>query len=56
MTTTRLRRVPDLLLATWAAAQYGLAGVWWTISLTAIGRALVLVAMWHWGRWERGRA
>lgn len=46
-------RIP---LATWAAAQYGLAGVWWTISLTAIGRALVLVAMWHWGRWERGRA
>ena len=46
-------RIP---LATWAAARYGLAGVWWTISVTAIGRALVLAAMWHWGRWERAKA
>lgn len=48
-----LVRIP---MATWAAGVFGLAGVWWTISLTAIGRALVLVAMWQWGRWERGRA
>ena len=46
-------RIP---LATWAAARYGLAGVWWTISLTAIGRAVVLTLMWRWGRWERATA
>lgn len=46
-------RVP---LAAWAAARFGLAGVWWTISVTAIGRALVLMALWHWGGWERSRA
>jgi putative MATE family efflux protein len=48
-----LVRIP---LATWAALHFGLAGVWWTISVTAIGRALVLVALWHWGRWETARA
>lgn len=48
-----LVRIP---LATWAAARFGLGGVWWTISVTAIGRALVLMAMWRWGGWEKAKA
>ena len=43
-------RIP---LAAWAGARYGLAGVWWTISLTACARAVAMAALWRSGRWKR---
>jgi putative MATE family efflux protein len=42
-------RIP---LAAWAAAHYGSAGLWWTIALTALGRAIGMVAIWRAGRWK----
>ena len=49
-TTLTLSRIP---LAAWAASQWGTAGIWWTISLTATARGLAMVALWRWGRWRR---
>ena len=43
-------RIP---LAAWAAARYGIAGLWWTISLTALARAVGMMAIWGAGRWTR---
>jgi putative MATE family efflux protein len=43
-------RVP---IVPFTAARWGSTGIWWTISLTAIGRAASMVALWRWGRWKR---
>jgi len=43
-------RIP---LAAWAAGRYGIAGLWWTISLTALARAAGMMAIWRAGRWKR---
>ncbi|HET7188967.1 MAG TPA: MATE family efflux transporter [Gemmatimonadaceae bacterium] len=43
-------RIP---IAAWAAARYGINGLWWTIALTALGRAAGMMAIWRWGRWKR---
>ena len=43
-------RVP---LAVWAAARWGIDGIWWVISLTAIARSLAMMAIWRAGRWRR---
>lgn len=43
-------RIP---LAAWAAARYGVVGVWWTITLTALLRAVAMLAIWRAGRWKR---
>ena len=43
-------RIP---LAAWAAARYGSAGLWWTISLTALARAVGMLAIWRAGRWKQ---
>jgi putative MATE family efflux protein len=43
-------RIP---LAGWAANAWGSAGIWWVISLTAIGRAAAMSALWKRGRWKR---
>jgi putative MATE family efflux protein len=43
-------RIP---IAAWAAARYGTAGLWWTISLTALARAVAMLAIWRGGRWKR---
>ena len=43
-------RIP---LAAWAASRYGSAGLWWTISLTAIARAAGMMSIWYAGRWKR---
>ncbi len=43
-------RIP---LAGWAANRWGSAGIWWVISLTAIGRAIAMAALWRAGRWKR---
>jgi Na+-driven multidrug efflux pump len=47
-----LLRIP---LAAWAATRWGTAGIWWTISLTALGRGLAMMGIWKWGRWKRVR-
>lgn len=49
-TTLTVMRIP---LAWWASARWGTAGIWWTISLTALGRGLAMMALWRWGRWKR---
>ena len=49
-TALTLARVP---LAAWAATHWGSAGIWWVISLTALGRALAMVGLWWSGRWKR---
>jgi MATE family, multidrug efflux pump len=43
-------RVP---LVAVAAERWGSSGIWWTISLTAIGRALSMIGLWRLGHWKR---
>lgn len=49
-TTFTASRVP---LVAMAAERWGSIGIWWTISLTAIGRALSMIGLWRLGRWKR---
>jgi putative MATE family efflux protein len=42
-------RIP---LAARAANSFGSAGIWWVISLTAIGRALAMMTLWFRGGWR----
>jgi putative MATE family efflux protein len=43
-------RIP---LAGWAASRWGSAGIWWVISMTAMGRGIAMAALWRAGRWKR---
>jgi putative MATE family efflux protein len=43
-------RIP---IAAWAATRYGSSGLWWTISLTALARAVGMMSIWRAGRWKR---
>ncbi len=43
-------RIP---IGAWAAAQYGTAGLWWTLALTAAARGIVMSVLWGSGRWRR---
>lgn len=45
-------RIP---LAAWLAALFGVAGIWWAISLTAMGRGIAMLLIWRGGRWQRTR-
>ncbi len=51
LTSTALTalRIP---LAAWAAPIWGVQGIWWTIVLTAVARALAMVAIWRKGGWK----
>jgi putative MATE family efflux protein len=49
-TALTVARIP---LAGWAATRWGSVGIWWVISLTAIGRGLAMVGLWRLGRWKR---
>jgi putative MATE family efflux protein len=49
-TPLTLARVP---LAAWAAARWGAPGLWWVLSLTAVGRGVAMMALWRLGRWQR---
>jgi putative MATE family efflux protein len=49
-TAMSVSRIP---LATWAAARWGTIGIWWVISLTAVGRAVSLGLLWRSRRWLR---
>jgi putative MATE family efflux protein len=46
-TASRIPLVPVM------ANRWGVTGIWWAISLTAIGRALSMIGLWRWGRWKR---
>jgi Na+-driven multidrug efflux pump len=48
-TTITASRIP---IAAWAAARYGSNGLWWTIALTALARAVGMMAIWRAGRWK----
>jgi Na+-driven multidrug efflux pump len=52
LTSTALTasRVP---IGIWAAGRFGIAGLWWTISLTAAARGLAMMALWRAGWWKR---
>jgi putative MATE family efflux protein len=43
-------RIPLALLC---VARWGTSGLWWTISLTAVGRGLAMMALWRSGGWKR---
>ena len=43
-------RIPLALLS---VARWGTSGLWWTISLTAVGRAIAMMALWRAGGWKR---
>jgi len=43
-------RIP---VAIWASARYGIAGLWWTLTITALLRALGMITIWRAGRWKR---
>jgi putative MATE family efflux protein len=51
LTSTALTalRIP---IAWWAAARWGVDGIWWTISLTAAARGLAMIALWRAGGWK----
>jgi Na+-driven multidrug efflux pump len=46
-------RIP---LAAWLAGGLGVAGIWWAISVTALGRGIAMAVLWRSGRWQRARA
>jgi putative MATE family efflux protein len=48
-TSITAARIP---LAAWAAASWGPAGIWWVITLTAIGRAIAMLWLWRAGGWK----
>ena len=43
-------RIP---VAAWAAGRYGSSGLWWTIALTAMARAIGMMLIWRAGKWKR---
>ena len=43
-------RIP---LAQWAGPRFGTAGLWWVITVTAVGRGLAMMVLWRLGRWKR---
>ncbi len=45
--------VARLPLAAWLAGPLGLAGIWWTISLTAAARGVSVASIWRLGGWRR---
>jgi putative MATE family efflux protein len=53
MLTSTVFTASRIPLAAWAAARYGSAGLWWTISITALARAAGMMEIWRSGRWKR---
>ena len=48
-TTLTASRLP---IAAWAAARWGVDGIWWTITLTAVARGLAMAVLWRRGGWK----
>jgi putative MATE family efflux protein len=53
MLTSTVITASRIPLAAWAAARWGTTGLWWVISLTALGRAFAMMGIWRAGRWKR---
>jgi Na+-driven multidrug efflux pump len=53
MLTSTVITASRIPLAIWAANRYGIAGLWWTISITALLRAVGMIGIWRAGRWKR---
>jgi putative MATE family efflux protein len=53
MLTSTVLTASRIPLAAWAATRWGSVGIWWVISLTAIGRAVAMATLWRAGRWRR---
>jgi putative MATE family efflux protein len=53
MITSTLITASRIPIAAWAATRYGSVGLWWTISLTALGRAIGMMVIWRGARWKR---
>jgi MATE family, multidrug efflux pump len=51
-TCLTVARIP---LGAWFAGAFGLAGVWWAISLTAMGRGVAMAILWREERWQSAR-
>jgi Na+-driven multidrug efflux pump len=52
MITSTVITASRIPLAAWAAMRYGSAGLWWTISITALLRAAAMMWIWRSGRWK----
>jgi Na+-driven multidrug efflux pump len=48
-TTLTAARLP---LAAWAAARWGVDGIWWTITVTAAARGVAMAFLWRRGGWK----
>ena len=53
MLTSTVITASRIPLAAWAASRWGTTGLWWVISLTALGRAFAMMEIWRAGRWKR---
>jgi putative MATE family efflux protein len=53
MLTSTVLTASRIPLAGWAANHWGSVGIWWVISLTAMGRGIGMAALWRIGRWKR---
>jgi Na+-driven multidrug efflux pump len=53
MLSSTLLTASRIPLAAWAASRWGSIGIWWVISLTAIGRAIGMASLWRAGRRRR---
>ena len=53
MLTSTVITASRIPVAAWAAARYGTTGLWWTIAITALARAVGMLLIWRSGRWKR---
>ncbi|MFL5619426.1 MAG: MATE family efflux transporter [Gemmatimonadaceae bacterium] len=53
MLTSTVITASRIPLAMWSTARWGIAGLWWTICITALLRAVGMMAIWRAGRWKR---
>jgi putative MATE family efflux protein len=53
MLTSTVITASRIPIAIWAAARYGIVGLWWTICITALLRAAGMMCIWRAGRWKR---
>ena len=52
MVTSTVLTASRIPLAWWAAARWGSVGIWWVISLTAMGRGAAMALLWRRGGWK----
>jgi Na+-driven multidrug efflux pump len=52
MITSTALTVLRIPLAAWAADKWGPPGIWWVLSITALGRGVAMSALWKWRNWS----